>query len=226
MNKKALCLWSGGKDSHLALKKIRNEGYSVELLLAFFDARTRLSFSHRLPARLLRDQAALIGVYMQEVYVAREEYEQRLRDILMSLAPQGIDHAVFGDIYLEEHKVWNERVCRESGVTPIFPLWGQSIDSIVEEQREFKSIIVSVDRSKLEKQWLGKEVDDRFRQTLATAGLDFCGEKGEYHTFVVHSPLMKGRIQLERWKEHSYDSYVGIDIQQWSVVKEQIAAEV
>lgn len=221
MSKRAFCLWSGGKDSHLSLMKSLDEGYAVELLLTFFDARTRLSLSHRLPAKIVRDQAALVGIYMQEVYVGRDEYEQRLGDIMHSLAPHGIDHAVFGDIYLEEHKTWNERVCGKYNVTPVFPLWGRSIESIVDEQRAFHSLLVSVDRVLLDRQWLGKEVDDNFRKTLAAGGLDFCGEKGEYHTLVVQSPLMKGRIQVERWKEQSYDSYVGMDIQEWSVVHEK-----
>ncbi|MCI0705923.1 MAG: diphthine--ammonia ligase [Ignavibacteriae bacterium] len=219
MSKRAFCLWSGGKDSHLALQKALDEGYNVELLLTFFDARTRLSLSHGLPARLLHDQAELLGIYLQEAYVTREEYGPRLGDIMLSLVPQGIEHAVFGDIYLEEHKTWNERVCAKSGITPLFPLWGKSIDSIVDAQRTLQSVIVSVDRSKIDRTWLGKEIDDRFREVLAKGGLDFCGEKGEYHTLVAGSPLMNGCLQLERWKERVYDSYVGLDALDWSVMR-------
>ncbi|HEY4613578.1 MAG TPA: diphthine--ammonia ligase [Bacteroidota bacterium] len=233
MAKQAFCLYSGGKDSHLALKHALDAGYEVALLLTFFDARTRYSLSHRLPARMLRDQARLMGLYLQEVYVSRDEYEPRLRSIMQSLAlhdseqpeaarRQRVDHAIFGDIYLEDHKSWNERLCAECGVTPVFPLWGKSVESVFEEQRSFRSLIVSVEPEKIERRWLGKPVNDQFRQTLATKGLDICGEKGEYHTFVTQSPLMKGRVQVEKWKEQSYDSYVGLDIQEWSVVQEDV----
>lgn len=215
----AFCLWSGGKDSHLALVRAQEQGFDVTMLITWFDERTRRSLSHHLPARLLRNQADLLGIYLQEVYVAREGYEQRLRSIMTSLAAHGVTHAIFGDIYLEEHKTWNERVCQECGVTPVFPLWGQPVEAIFDEQRAFRSLIVQVESEKIDERWLGRYVDEEFRQSLLSQGLDICGEKGEYHTLVVQSPAMKGLLQVERWKKSVYDSYLGMDIQEWSVLQ-------
>ncbi|HXG38170.1 MAG TPA: hypothetical protein VNL36_05300 [Bacteroidota bacterium] len=217
--KRAFCLWSGGKDSHLAFMEAQSQGYDIALALTFFDARTRSSLSHRLPPRVLRDQARLAGVYLQEVYVGREEYEQRLRAIMQSLAPQKINYAIFGDIHLEEHRVWNERVCNECGVTPVFPLWGWSTEVILEKQHQFRSLIVAVETGKLHERWLGQAVDHEFHNELRSKGLDLLGEHGEYHTLVVQSPAMKGQLQVERWKKQAYDSYVGLDIQEWSVLQ-------
>lgn len=195
------------------------QGYDIVLALTFFDARTRLSLSHRLPARVIRDQARLAGLYLQEVYVSRDEYEQRLRAILQSLAPQKIDHAIFGDIHLEEHRAWNERICNESGVTPVFPLWGWPAELILGKQSLFRSLIVAVESDKLTERWLGQFVDDAFQNELQLKGLDLLGERGEYHTLVVQSPAMKGHLQVERWKKQAFDSYIGMDIQEWAVLQ-------
>jgi len=216
---KAFCLWSGGKDCHLALFRAQEQGLDVSMLITFFDERTRRSLSHHLPPRLLRDQADLLGIYLQEVYVPREGYEQRLRSIMTSLLAHGVTHAVFGDISLEEHRTWNERISRDCGMIPVFPLWGNSVEAVFDAQRDFHSLIVCVDPEQLDERWLGRPVDEEFRQSLLSRGLDICGEKGEYHTLVVQSPLMKGLVQVERWKKSAYDAYIGMDIQEWSVLQ-------
>jgi uncharacterized protein (TIGR00290 family) len=218
MSNRAVSLWSGGKDSHLAFIKAKEHGYSVELLLSFFEEVSRQSMSHRMPFGLLRDQARLVNVPLQEAFVTRQGYEGRLRSILKSLVQHGITHVVAGDIYLQEHRDWLERVCGESGVAPVFPLWGMPVEEVFEEQSRFQSVIVSIDERMLSADRLGTLVDAEFRRALEATGLDICGEKGEYHTLVLQSPAMRGSLHLSRWKLQRYDMSVGLDVLEWSCV--------
>ncbi len=214
---KAFCMWSGGKDSHLALMCALKQGYDGSVLLTFFDRVKLRSLSHALPVKLLEDQVKLVGIEWLKVFTTRENYEASFRESMGNLRREGITHGVFGDIYLQEHRVWIEKVCGECSIEPLFPLWGKSIEEIFEQQKTIRSLIVSIDKQKIEPQWLGTVVNDQFKEYLSSRGMDICGEQGEYHTFVLESRLMKGTVQIQTWKRQEYDGYIGLDIETWTV---------
>ncbi len=218
-NEKAFVLWSGGKDSHLACALAQQGGLDITSLLTFMDEVSRHSMSHYMPSGLLHDQANLIGIPMFQIYTTRQRYEEQFRNIMKSLRPQGVMKGVFGDIYLEEHRTWIERVCAECDVEPVFPLWGKSVEEIFDQQLAFQNLIVSIRKQIIEEKFLGSLIDFNFKSYLLRNGFDLCGEKGEYHTLVIGSPLMKGTIEVKQWRKTPYDDYIGMDIVQWTSIR-------
>jgi uncharacterized protein (TIGR00290 family) len=108
---------------------------------------------------------------------------------------------VFGDIYLQEHRDWIDKVCAELKVEAILPIWTTDTEKLVKDiiDSGFKSIVVSTRKDILGEEWLGREIDDNFIKDVSTIGnIDLCGEKGEFHTFTYDGPIFKGRIKFDK----------------------------
>jgi uncharacterized protein (TIGR00290 family) len=105
---------------------------------------------------------------------------------------------VFGDVYLEEHRNWVERVCKDLEIVPIEPLWNNPPLKIVEEFIDlgFKAIVVSCKADIFGKDFIGRYLDKDLLQELKMRNICPCGENGEFHTFVIDGPIFKKRIEI------------------------------
>lgn len=193
--------WSGGKDSCLACYKAMQAGYEVKYLLNFISKEYKRCCFHGITQDLLKLQAELVGIPLvqREVTADMQEYEKEFKQAVLELKNQGIGKIVFGDIYLDEHKDWVERVCYEVGVEPLEPLWNNNPKDIIKEfvDSGFKSIVVSAQAEKLGSDSIGRLIDKDFAEELASRNICPCGENGEFHTFVVDGPLFKRGIKIQ-----------------------------
>jgi len=196
---RAFVSWSGGKDSCLSYFKAAG----VSCLLNMVTTDAKASMTHGLSSDLLHLQAECIGMPLIQKTATWQTYEENFKEAVESIKKSfGIDAGIFGDIWIEEHRDWVERVCDSLGITPILPLWGRDGYEILKEFVDlgFKAIVVAAD-TKLEG-YLGRYTDYQFIDSIAHIDIDPCGEKGEYHTFVTaDGPIFKKRIALEGIKE-------------------------
>jgi diphthine-ammonia ligase len=193
--------WSGGKDSILACYRAMKENHHVQLLLNLVSAEEKRCCFHGTDARLLRDQARCVGIPLvqREMGEGMGEYEHDFREAVLGLKDTGIDGMVFGDIYLDEHREWVERVCGDIGVVPLEPLWNNDPRLVMEEfiGEGFRAVIVSC-REELGSDFVGREVDRETLSRLEEFGMCPCGEHGEYHTIVTDGPIFKKRIRITK----------------------------
>ena len=196
--------WSGGKDSCLACYKAVMQGYEVSHLVNFISREFgRVSF-HGTRARLISRQAQAISIPLVQYKVPPDMslYERRFKQAVSALKRKQVEGMVFGDIYLQEHRDWVERVCSELGITPILPLWGMAPEHVLSEfiEADFEAVVVSVNAGVLSKKWLGQRIDRSFLADLKRLSqgreMDVCGEHGEYHTLVVDGPLFRKRMHV------------------------------
>lgn len=185
----ALCSFSGGKDSCLALWHAQRSGLNVRTLLVMFEERGERSRSHALPAQLLERQAGALGLELMMRNASWRSYESVFVDALKELKARGYDTAVFGDIDLQAHRDWEERVCAAAGIEPRLPLWQRDRGTLAREVIDagFRSVVVCVDSKHLPDEFCGREYDAAFIADLPP-GVDACGENGEFHTFVYDGP--------------------------------------
>lgn len=199
---KLFASWSGGKDCMLALYRTIKAGeHEIEVLVNMCDSDGALSRSHGLKADLIHKQAELIGISIIQKETDRERYEQNFKSVIQLLKEQGVEGGVFGDIYLKEHRIWIERVCREMDITPIFPLWEEDTTELLNEFIEsgFKTITVSVNMNMLGKEWLNRLIDSNFfKEITKLKGVDPCAENGEYHSFVFDGPIFKSPLSFSK----------------------------
>lgn len=213
----AFAMWTGGKNSHYALRRALQAGMECELLVTFIDARTELVLSNRLPPELIEEQARLIGIPLLKVRASFETYERELRNTLFDLRSGGITRGILPEITLRDRRDWFENLMSDFAMRGVFPLWGIPPALLIEEQRRtMRSIIVQIDRQ-LSEAYLGKEITAEFMEYLAEKGLNPSGETGEYHTFVCRSPLMEAEIVLTHAERRATPQNIGLEIDFWKV---------
>ncbi len=194
--------WSGGKDSCLACYQAMADGFRVSHLLNFITKDGTRIMSHGLDSRLIFTQSQALGIPIIQREVTWDTYEEGFKTVVRELKEQGVKGVVFGDIDLQEHREWNERVCGEIGIEPILPLWGWDAERVVADLIEvgFEAIVVAVKADLMGEEWLGRRLDHRLvqdlRQLQERFNLHLCGESGEYHTFVTDGPLFKQGIKI------------------------------
>jgi uncharacterized protein (TIGR00290 family) len=197
------CSWSGGKDAYLALQRAVAAGGRPAALLCMLEEDGARSRGHGLPLALLEAQATALGVPLVTRAVSWDGYEASFLDALSELRLTGIEAGVFGDIDLQEHRDWVERICLASGLSCHLPLWREPRKSLVAEliAAGVEAIVVAVDASRLDRSYLGRAVDRELVADLAASGADVCGEEGEYHTVVTAAPLFAAPVPLA-WDGH------------------------
>lgn len=154
----------------------------------------RATSAHGFGDDVIMEQASAMGLRLTLCPVGDRAYEDAFRSALQELKDQGVSTGIFGDIYLETHKVWVERVCLSMGVEPIFPLWGQETSQLIRDFVEagFKTLIVAMRTDLKPDLFLGRVIDSELiAQMGALSDIDLCGEHGEYHTYVFDGPLFE-----------------------------------
>jgi uncharacterized protein (TIGR00290 family) len=188
---RAFFSWSGGKDSMLALHRALAAGWRVEALLAMFDETGQRSRSHAIAPALMQAQAAALGIPLVTRQAGWHDYEAVFSDQLRAFAGQGLTHGLFGDIDLQPHRDWEEKVCAQAGLRAELPLWQQPRRALVDELLAlgYRARVVCVDARWLDAGFCGREFDAAFLADLPP-GVDACGENGEFHTFVYAGPRL------------------------------------
>jgi uncharacterized protein (TIGR00290 family) len=195
----ALVSWSGGKDSCLALWRARQSGMPIRRLITAMDESGSSARSHGVPPALLTAQAEAMGLEMCFYDTSWKTYEEKFVATLRQALADGFENAVFGDIDLIPHREWEEKVCAQAGLQACLPLWDEPRDKLVREflSLGFKAVVVCVDGRFLTEDFCGREFDDAFLSDLP-AGVDACGENGEFHTFVYDGPTFARPVKFKR----------------------------
>ena len=211
--------WSGGKDSCFACWKAVFQGLKVSHLLNFINTDSTRAMSHGLDSKLIALQAQAMALPILQQKVTWETYEAGFKAALGELKLKGITGLITGDIYLQEHKDWIDRVCGESGIKAVLPLWEMDGARLMADfiGAGFKAIVVSVKAELLGKEWLGRQVDDKLISELNQLKIDVCGEAGEFHTFVYDGPMFREPLKIGKAVPIARDNHYTLDIQEYSL---------
>lgn len=204
-----LSSWSGGKDSCFALMKAKAAGMNPAVLLNVMNESGKISRSHGIPENILRAQAAAAGLPIQLISSSWQDYENNFVAALMDLKQQyQLTTAVFGDIDLQAHRDWEEKVCSNAGLDAFLPLWLEDRRKLVFEMLDagIQTMIVSCN-SIMGPSFLGKTITPALVDELEALGVDACGENGEYHTLVYHCPLFTQPIEVAVTQTLAHENY-------------------
>lgn len=197
----AFASWSGGKDCALALYQAQKKGVDVHYLLNMANANGKHSRSHHLGATLLQRQAKAMGLKLVQTRASWNNYETNYKQSLAKLKKLGVTTGVFGDIDLQIHRDWVERVCKDCAIDPLLPLWEVKRSKLMRHLLDvgFKAIIVALRTDLLDRdKWLGAEINDDFmKEFQKLKGIDLCGEGGEYHSFIYNGPVFKQPVKFK-----------------------------
>ncbi|MCG9792542.1 Dph6-related ATP pyrophosphatase [Flavobacterium algicola] len=204
-----LTSWSGGKDSCYAMMKAIENNHIPQVLFNMMNENGKISRSHGLPLTILKQQADQMNLPLEAVPATWDDYERKYVDHLKKFKNKyQLDAAVFGDIDLQAHKDWEDKVCKLANITAILPLWQQDRIVLVNEMiaARIETMIVSCNEE-MGENYLGRILTKELALELERRGIDPCGENGEFHTLVINCPLFQNAIILPSFTKIKHNHY-------------------
>jgi uncharacterized protein (TIGR00290 family) len=210
--------WSSGKDSTFALHLARTElRLDVRALLVTVNTDADRVAMHAVRRSLLEAQAQCLGLPLHVVEIpsacSNELYESRMATAVSAAHVADIESIVFGDLFLEDVRAYRERNLAGSGITPVFPLWGRPTEQLAREMLTagVRAVLTCVDPAQLPAEFVGRHFDEALLDELP-AGVDPCGERGEFHTFVWDGPGFASPLDIELGEVVNRDGFVFCDV--------------
>jgi uncharacterized protein (TIGR00290 family) len=206
--------WSGGKDSALALYYcLQNPEIKINYLVTTVNDHADRISMHGVRVELLIIQAERIGIPLYQIRLpemsSMEVYDGVMHTQLTRFAGEGITHAIYGDIFLEDLKTYRDARLADAGLTGIYPLWKRNTSNLI---TEFLSLgfgaVIACTQERLER-IAGKEISEELILSLPDT-VDPCGENGEFHSFTFKGPIFSKAIGY-RTGDKVYKTYKSPD---------------
>ena len=136
-----------------------------------------------------------------------------MKEALGEHLAQGVQRVAFGDIFLEDLRVYREKNLAQLGMAALFPIWKRDTRVLAREflRLGFRAIAVCVDPRVLDPSFAGRMLDESFFTDLPP-GVDPCGENGEFHSFVSAGPMLKGKIGVTVGETVERDGFAYADL--------------
>ncbi len=219
MNKpKAWLSWSSGKDSAWALEITRKlDQVEIVALLTTVNMTHGRVAMHAVRESVLREQADAVGLPLVAVPLPwpcpNQTYEQAMEKAMMQARAEGVTHVVFGDLFLEDIRRYREDKLAACNMAPLFPIWRRDTANLAREMIEagLRAYLTCVDLKKLDASFAGRIFDAHLLRDLP-AGIDPCGENGEFHTFAYAGPMFRAPISVETGQIVERDGFVFADL--------------
>lgn len=176
-------------------------GYEVAGLLTTFNSAFDRVAMHSSRRKLVEMQAEAAGVPLIAVPLpwpcSNTEYEYIMKSVCGQAVAQGVQAIAFGDLFLEDIRAYREKQLKDTGLEPLFPLWRIPTAALAHEmiQGGLRARLVCIDPRKLPPEFAGREFDQQLLQDFP-AGIDPCGENGEFHSFVYAGPMFNHPIPV------------------------------
>ncbi len=202
MKKRTLLSWSSGKDSAWSLHVLRQDpDIEVVGLVSTINEEFDRVAMHAVRVELLKRQAKAVGLPLHIIPLpnpcTNEIYESRMNDFIASIKNEGIEYMAFGDLYLEDIRAYRESRLKDTGITPLFPIWGIPTDELANTmvQSGLRAQITCVDPKKIDPSFAGREYNQSLINDLPD-NVDPCGENGEFHSFCFAGPMFSQPVDI------------------------------
>ena len=216
--KPILLSWSSGKDSAWSLHVLRQHGeYEVVGLLTTFNEEAGRVAMHAVRRELVERQAAATKLPLWQVPLpwpcSNQQYESLMAQVCAKAVAEGVHGVAFGDLFLEDVRAYRERQLKDTGLTPIFPVWGLPTQTLARAMiaSGVRAKLTCVDTAKLDRSFAGREFDMALLSNLPD-GADPCGERGEFHSFVYAGPMLNAAIPVSVGETIARDGFIFADL--------------
>ncbi|MDR2967732.1 MAG: TIGR00289 family protein [Methanobacteriaceae archaeon] len=201
---KSAVLFSGGKDSVMALYKALENGDEVAYLLSIISENDE-SYMFHVPNIHLTDLIAeAIDIPIIKGY-SKGKKEKELDDLekqLSILKKNDVEAIYNGALYSKYQKRRIDDLCEKLGLKSIAPLWHVNEEDYMYEiiNLGFEIIITGVSAEGLDKSWLGRKIDkvaiEELKAINKRYGINLAFEGGEAETLAIDGPIFKKRIKI------------------------------
>ena len=218
MKKKILLSWSTGKDSAWTLYLLKQQQiYEVSGLITTLNSAFDRVAMHSSRRVLVEMQAAAAGLPLIAVPLpwpcSNVDYECAMKKVCDEAVAQGVSAIAFGDLFLEDIRAYRERQLKDTGLEPLFPVWKVPTAELASDmiRSGLKAKLVCIDPKKLSPDFAGRDFDQQLLRDLP-AGVDPCGENGEFHSFVYAGPMFNREIPVTAGERVERDGFWYADL--------------
>jgi uncharacterized protein (TIGR00290 family) len=216
--KRTLLSWSSGKDSAWSLHLLRQQNeYEIVGLLTTFNREANRVAMHAVRRSLVEAQAKAAGISLWDVDLpspcSNADYESIMSETCKSAVQKGIGYIAFGDLFLTDIRAYREKQLQNSGLRPIFPVWGMPTRELALSMIKsgVRAKLTCIDSKLLAPEFVGREFNEQLLSDLPPE-IDPCGENGEFHTFVYAGPMLERDLPVEVGEIVSRDGFVFADL--------------
>jgi uncharacterized protein (TIGR00290 family) len=216
--KRMLLSWSSGKDSAWTLHLLRQQPeYEIVGLLTTFNQEANRVAMHAVRRSLVEEQAKAASIPLWGVDLpwpcSNADYECIMKEKCGAAVQAGIECIAFGDLFLTDIRAYREKQLENSGLKPIFPVWGMPTGELARSMIKsgVRAKLTCVDPNLLAPEFVGREFDEQLLSEFPP-GIDPCGENGEFHTFVCAGPMFHYDLSVELGEIVSRDGFVFADL--------------
>jgi uncharacterized protein (TIGR00290 family) len=208
--------WSSGKDSTYALHCLGPDIEVTRLLVTVNEEVDRVAM-HAVRRSLLEQQADRLGLPLHVVSIPspcpNDIYEARMGVAMEEALREGVGAMVFGDLFLEDVRLYRERALAPTGIVPVFPLWSRPTDELARQivTGGVRAVLTCVDPAQLSPSFVGRAFDEDLLHDLPP-GVDPCGERGEFHTFVWDAPMFSSPVPIRTGERVTRDGFAFCDV--------------
>ena len=221
MSRPALLSWSGGKDSAWTLHRLRSDPQWADLELVGLLTTVNRHFGriaiHGVREALLyvQAEAANLPVWLVDLPwpCSNVAYQAAMEPVLRRAVREGVQAIAFGDLFLEDIRRFRETALQPFGLDPLFPLWGEPTPQLAQEMVTggLQAWLTCLDPQQLDPRFAGRRFDQSLLADLPP-GVDPCGERGEFHTFVSAGPMFRRSIDVYPGETVVRDGFVYTDL--------------
>jgi uncharacterized protein (TIGR00290 family) len=218
MKKKILLSWSSGKDSAWALHVLRQQNqYEIAGLLTTMNSAFDRVAMHSTRRALVEMQAQAAGLPLITAQLpwpcSNADYELAMKQVCDQAVAQGISAVAFGDLFLADVRSYRERQLQDTGLEPLFPVWQCPTRELAQQmvRSGLRAKLVCVDPRQLSPDFVGRDFDRTLLDELP-AGVDPCGENGEFHSFVYAGPMFSRGLAIATGEKVERDGFWFCDV--------------
>ena len=216
--RKIFLSWSSGKDSAWTLHVLRQQNlYDIAGLVTTINSAFDRVAMHSSRRALVEMQADAAGVPLIKVPLpwpcSNSDYERAMKSVCDRAVAEGVQAIAFGDLFLEDIRAYREKQLTGTGLEPLFPLWQLPTDVLARDMIRggLRARLVCIDPKKLAPEFAGREFDEQLLQDFP-AGVDPCGENGEFHSFVYAGPMFSREIPVATGERVQRDGFWYADL--------------
>jgi uncharacterized protein (TIGR00290 family) len=210
--------WSSGKDSAWSLHILRQDpSIEVVVLVTTLNEQFDRVAMHAVRRELLEMQAVSVGLPLWTVPLpwpcSNEEYEILMSALCARAVRENVDAMAFGDLFLADIRAYREKQLAGTGLEPLFPVWQIPTYELARTMiaSGVRAKITCVDPRALSREFAGRDFDLQFLADLP-AGVDPCGENGEFHSFVFDGPMFQEAIPVSVGEVVEREGFVFSDL--------------
>ncbi|MCY4223992.1 MAG: adenine nucleotide alpha hydrolase [Bacteroidetes bacterium] len=216
--KKVWLSWSTGKDSAWTLHALtKDPEFEVAGLFTTVTEEFDRVSVHGVRTSLLDAQSKRLDIPIHRVILpwpcSNKLYQNAMDHVWQAASDHGIEMIAFGDLFLEDVRQYRLDILKNTGLQPIFPIWGQPTSSLADAMISsgLRAIVTCVDTRQLPAEYSGQNYDRDFLNQLPTS-VDPCGENGEFHTFVYSFPMFSQPIDMKIGEVVNREGFVYTDV--------------